>query len=157
MVEAAVEGNFLSSFSVSNAINGSISILHLHFTANTLIFSYADHGYIQTLRNVLLCFEIVSSLKVSLGKSELVPMGKVNDINYLASLLACKIASLPVKYLGLPLGGNFQSPCHLVVVSSTCRGKNSFRVFLWGGMGEEHLVSRNKACSPLSVAMVGCS
>lgn len=32
----------------------------------------------------------------------------MRNINYLADLLGCKVASLPMKYLGLPLGVLFK-------------------------------------------------
>ncbi|XP_035551475.1 uncharacterized protein LOC118349845 [Juglans regia] len=48
----------------------------------------------------------VSGLKVNLSKSEMVVVGAVPNINNLARLLDCKVLSLPMKYLGLPLGAN---------------------------------------------------
>lgn len=41
---------------------------------------------------------------MNLEKSEMVPVGEVRNINCLASFLGCKVASLAMKYLGLPLG-----------------------------------------------------
>lgn len=108
MVEAAVRGGFLAGFSVGSNSNTS-SISHLLFADDTLIFCDAVSGQIQALRAVLLCFEAVSGLKVNLGKSELVPVGEVNNIISLTELLGCKIASLPIKNLGLPLGASFKA------------------------------------------------
>ncbi|XP_042969128.1 uncharacterized protein LOC122301820 [Carya illinoinensis] len=51
----------------------------------------------------------MSGLKVNLGKSELVPVGVVSNILNLASILDCKVSSLPLKYLGLPLGATFKA------------------------------------------------
>ncbi|XP_035551431.1 uncharacterized protein LOC118349840 [Juglans regia] len=34
----------------------------------------------------------------------MVPVGSVNNIKQLANTLGCKVASLPMEYLGLPLG-----------------------------------------------------
>ena len=94
---------------MGNNNNGVSSISHLLFADDTLIFRDAASDQIQALRAVLLCFEAVSGLKVNLGKSELVPVGEVNNIASLAELLGCKIASLPMKYLGLPLGASFKA------------------------------------------------
>ena len=47
-------------------------------------------------------------LKVNLGKSELVAVGAVHNIDLLVAVLGCKQGSLPVKYLGLPLGAKFK-------------------------------------------------
>jgi hypothetical protein len=49
-------------------------------------------------------FEAASGLKVNLAKSVLIPMGNVQQVDYLASILGCEVASLPFKYLRLPLG-----------------------------------------------------
>lgn len=62
-------GGFLFGFSVGNAINGTISSFHILFAYGILIFSDTAHGHIQALRPVLLCLEVISGLKVNLGKS----------------------------------------------------------------------------------------
>ena len=49
-------------------------------------------------------FEAALGLKVNLAKSVLIPVGNVQQVDYLASILGCEVASLPLKYLGLPLG-----------------------------------------------------
>jgi hypothetical protein len=46
----------------------------------------------------------VSSLKINLAKSELVPLSVVEDVEGLACILGCRISSLPMKYLGLLFG-----------------------------------------------------
>jgi len=56
-----------------------------------------------------LCFEAVSSLRINLGKSEVVPIGGVEDVERLANLLGCRVASLPMTYLGLSLGASYKS------------------------------------------------
>jgi len=66
-----------------------------------------DH--LRHLRCVLLCFEAVSGLKVNLGKLELVRMRDVEEVEILAEALNCKVSSLPMRYLGLPLGAAFKS------------------------------------------------
>jgi hypothetical protein len=51
----------------------------------------------------------VSGLRTNLGKSELVPVGEVDDVESLAHILGCRIGSLPMTYLGLALGASFKS------------------------------------------------
>jgi hypothetical protein len=51
----------------------------------------------------------VSGLKINLSKSKLVPVGNVGDIEGLACILGCRVASLPMKYLGLPLGASYKA------------------------------------------------
>lgn len=45
----------------------------------------------------------ISGLKINVAKSELVPIGVVGDVKGLACILGCRVSSLPMKYLGLPL------------------------------------------------------
>jgi hypothetical protein len=56
-----------------------------------------------------LCFKAASGLRINLGKSEVVPIGAVEDVDRLAHLLGCRVASLPLTYLGLPLGASYKS------------------------------------------------
>ena len=57
---------------------------------------------------ILIWFEAMSSLNINLGKSKLVPVGVVHNIDLLLNVLGCKQGTLPMKYLGLPLGAKFK-------------------------------------------------
>ncbi|XP_041001769.1 uncharacterized protein LOC121247497 [Juglans microcarpa x Juglans regia] len=48
-----------------------------------------DPDQIRSLR-ALLCFEVVSNLTVNLSKSEIVPVGLVNNLREVAAILGCK-------------------------------------------------------------------
>jgi hypothetical protein len=52
---------------------------------------------------LFLSFEAVLGLNVNLAKSKLVPIGNVDNVNGLIGILGCGVASLPLKYFGLPL------------------------------------------------------
>ena len=54
-------------------------------------------------------FEAYLRLRVNLDKSELIPVGRVNNIKDLALELGCKVGGLPSCYLGLPLRAPFKS------------------------------------------------
>ena len=58
---------------------------------------------------ILIWFEAVSGLKINLGKSELVPVGMVDNLSLLLIVLGYKQGTLPMKYLGLPLGAKFKA------------------------------------------------
>ena len=47
-------------------------------------------------------------MKVNVGKSEIVLVGEVNNLAALASILHCRVGSLPMKYLGMPLETSFK-------------------------------------------------
>ncbi|XP_042965576.1 uncharacterized protein LOC122299388 [Carya illinoinensis] len=108
MVSAAVGGGFFSGFNVGGN-HGSIIISHLLFADDTLLFCEATAGHIESLKAILLCFEAVSGLKINLAKTEMVAVGEVNNIRGLANILGCVVSSLPLKYLGLPLGASFKA------------------------------------------------
>ena len=55
------------------------------------------------------CFHAFMGLKVNVGKSEIVPIGEVNNLDALANILQCRVGSLPMKYLGMPLGTSFKT------------------------------------------------
>ncbi|RVX14114.1 hypothetical protein CK203_011334 [Vitis vinifera] len=45
-----------------------------------------------------------SGLRINLAKSEIIPIGVVEEIDEIAAELGCRVGSLPSQYLGLPLG-----------------------------------------------------
>ena len=69
----------------------------------------ADPEQLMYLRPVMACFEATTGLRVNLAKSEIVPVGEVVNIWVLADILCCRIGSLPMSYLGMPLGSSFKS------------------------------------------------
>ena len=85
----------------------SLVMSHLLFADDTLIFCDADLDQHLLLHMVLIWFEAISSLKINMGNSELVPVTAPN-IMLLVDVLGCKQGSLPMKYLGLPLDANFK-------------------------------------------------
>ena len=73
-----------------------------------MIFCGAALDQVLFLRMILIWFEAVSGLKINLSKSELVPIGMVHNLDLLLNVLGCKQGTLPMKYLGLPLGAKFK-------------------------------------------------
>jgi hypothetical protein len=109
MLERAVTGGYISGFSVGNSTGVELSISHSLFADDTLIFCGADSEQAWYLRGVFIWFQAISGLKINLSKSELVPVGQVTNVPELAGILGCRVASLPLTYLGLPLGASFKS------------------------------------------------
>jgi len=104
MISAVVSGGLLEGFKV-----GEADFSHLLFADDTLIFCSAHSSQLRHLQSLFLLFEAVSGLKVNLAKSNLIPMGNVVQVEGLADIMGCGIASLPAKYLGLPLGASYKS------------------------------------------------
>ncbi|RVW27828.1 Transposon TX1 uncharacterized 149 kDa protein [Vitis vinifera] len=46
----------------------------------------------------------IRGLKINLKKSEIIPVGGVEDVDRAAAVFGCKVGNLPTTYLGLPLG-----------------------------------------------------
>lgn len=46
---------------------------------------------------------------MNLAKSALVPIGTLDNVGDLAGILRCGATSLPLKYLGIPLGASFKA------------------------------------------------
>ncbi|XP_042961829.1 uncharacterized protein LOC122296285 [Carya illinoinensis] len=90
-------------FKVEDVFRGCITVSHLLFANDTLLFNDANQDHLRALRALLLCFEAVFGLGINLNKSEIVPVGSVSNIYDLANIMGCKVSSLPMKYLGLPL------------------------------------------------------
>jgi hypothetical protein len=108
-MDRTVQGRLLFGFNVENSEGREVMVSHLLFVDDTIIFCDADPSKIEHLGCVLTWFEAISGLKINLGKSEMVPVGDVPNMEELACILGCKRAlraSLPMKYLGLPLGAN---------------------------------------------------
>ena len=103
MISAAVHGGLLEGFKV-----GNISFSHLLFADDTLVFCNAM-PHLRYLWGMFLLFEAASGLKVNLAKSVLIPVGNVEQVGMLADILGCGVASLPVKYLGIPLGASYKA------------------------------------------------
>ena len=53
-------------------------------------------------------FEGYSGLRINFEKSELILVGRVDNIDDLTLELGCKVGNLPSCYLGLPLGAPFK-------------------------------------------------
>jgi len=99
----------LIGFSVGIRDNEDLVVNHLLFVDDTLIFCGAHSEHVRNLRFIFLCFEAASGLRINLGKSEIVPIGEVEDVNNLAHIVWCCVASLLMTYLGLPLGASYKA------------------------------------------------
>ena len=91
-------------------VNSSgIRVSHLLFTDDTILFCDASREQILSIRLVLTCFQAFTSLKVNVGKSEIIPIGEVRNIQSLANILQCRVDNLPMIYLGMPLGSLYKT------------------------------------------------
>ncbi|RVX02862.1 hypothetical protein CK203_023169 [Vitis vinifera] len=91
----------------------------------------------NTLSWILLWFEVASGLRINLDKSEIIPVGVVEEIEEMVVELGCRVGSLPSQYLGLPLG----APKKPLQFGDGVEEKDKSK----GGLGLRKLVLLNKA------------
>ncbi|XP_050277754.1 uncharacterized protein LOC126719217 [Quercus robur] len=167
MLDKAIHDGHMSGFDVGHLEGRSLEVSHLLFADDTLIFCDADLDQVLFLRMILIWFEVVSGLKINLGKSELVPIGMVHNLGLLLNVLGCKQGTPPMKYLGLPLGDK----CKDKIIWNPILEKIERRLagwkrlieklqrdFLWGGIGDEpkfHLVKWAIVCTPIASGGLG--
>ena len=108
LLDDAVLAGHILVFTVGTRSNTPLMMTHLLFADDTLIFCDATASQIEYLREILASFEAVSMLHINLAKSELVLVGEVSNMGELVALLGCRQCSLPMTYLGLPLGAKFK-------------------------------------------------
>ena len=58
---------------------------------------------------LLMWFEVILGLRINLDKSEILSVGRVENLEALAFEFGCKVGRLPTTYLGLPLGAQHKS------------------------------------------------
>ena len=108
MIDKAIHEGRLLGFHMGNLEGRSLVVSHLLFANDTLIFYDADLDQLLILCMMFIWFKVGTSLKINLGKSKLVPIGVVHNIELLLTVLGYKQGILPMKYLGLRLGAKFK-------------------------------------------------
>lgn len=88
--------------------NSMVKVSHLFFADDTLIFCEPDLSSMLHLRCILLSFQLVSGLRINMKKTEMIRSCDRRDELGLAEVLGCKVNSLPIKYLELPLGTKYK-------------------------------------------------
>jgi len=108
MFSRAIVGGYCLGFWVY--INNIVPRKYLTFYSQTihLIMYDADRNQIPNLGHILLCLEVISSLKVNIQKSKLVAVEEVPQKEELVDILNCSISPLPLKYLVVSLGASFK-------------------------------------------------
>lgn len=84
-------------------------VSNLFFVDDTLIFCKPYLRHLLYLKCVLLCFQVVSGLKINLNKSELARIWGSGDAGPFAKILGCKEVKFSFKYLGVPLGAKYKN------------------------------------------------
>ena len=110
MMKRAKRADLLRGFRANSRRGEGVCVSHLLFADDTILFCDADEEQILHVQMHLLCFQAMTGLKVNALKSEMVSNGEVPNVHVLAEILGCRIGSLPMTYLGMPLGASHKSP-----------------------------------------------
>lgn len=87
-----------------------ISATHLQFADDTIFFSMGDESQMVSFFSVVRLFRVLLGLRVNLEKSSVAGIcANSSQVQQVVALLGCGIETFPMKYLGLPLGGNPRS------------------------------------------------
>ena len=109
LLNRAMDDNYLSGSKFADRDGIGSVISHLLYADDTLLFCGANKDQLKYLSWILMWFEALSGLRINLNKSEILPVGSVDNVQELAVELGCGIGSLPSSYLGLPLGANHKA------------------------------------------------
>ncbi|KAL7195785.1 hypothetical protein ACSBR1_035923 [Camellia fascicularis] len=84
-----------------------LTLSHLQFADDTLMFCNPNWDEITNLKRILSCFELISGLKINYQKSVICGIGINREFtSQVAEFFNCKMKILPINYLGMPLGAN---------------------------------------------------
>ncbi|RVW15066.1 putative ribonuclease H protein [Vitis vinifera] len=109
LIKKVVVGGFLAPCMIRGRRSEGVQISHLLFADDTLIFCEAKEDQLLYMGWLLMWFEAISGLRVNLEKSELIPVGRVENVDELADEFGYRVGKLPSTYLGMPLGAPFKS------------------------------------------------
>ena len=84
LIQLAVEGNFLYGSKVAIRGGEGEVISHLFYADDTLLFGEPNKDQMKFLSWTLMWFEAMSGLRINLNKSEIIPVGPVDNVVELA-------------------------------------------------------------------------
>ncbi|RVX04003.1 putative ribonuclease H protein [Vitis vinifera] len=138
--EQSVSQGVLSLGVAYGEVEDRLSIFHTYsLLMIQLFFCEAKKEHITHLSWILFWFEAASGLRINLAKSEILPVGEVEEVDEMAAELglARRLEKLQRDFLWG--GGNLEKKAHLVNWEVVCADKEN------GGLGLRKLALLNKA------------
>ncbi|RVW23854.1 hypothetical protein CK203_094433 [Vitis vinifera] len=103
LIAKAKEGGFIKGVKIEGRGEERVQVSHLLLANDTLLFCEDDEDQLEYWKWIANCFELVLGLKINLQKSEIIPIGGMEDVDKAIVLFGCKVGRFPTSYLGLPL------------------------------------------------------
>ena len=101
MLSAAASAGDIEGL-VPHLVEGGLT--HLQYADDMIIFLKNSDQNIANLKIILLCYEMMSGLKINYNKSEVFVMGvEEEEKERIATCFLCKVGQLPITYLGMPV------------------------------------------------------
>lgn len=148
ILDKAREMGLLKGISI-NTLQDDRSLIQ--FADDTLIFIPVELDFLNNLKSVLRCFELISILKVNFNKSSIVGLN-VDELllSNASMILDYEFERLPIKYLGLPLSNKKLSSKDWQPVIEKIQKK----LAIWKGpllspAGRITLIKSSLSCIPL--------
>ena len=104
LMKEVISKNLFSSYRVGR---DEVEVNLLQFADDTINFGEVTLENVITIKCIMRCFELVSSLKVNFSKISFGAVGvESSEVVKFARLLNCSLLTLPFTYLGMPIGAN---------------------------------------------------
>lgn len=88
-------------------------ISHPQYVDDVIFMGMWTSENMKNLIRILRCFELASGLKVNMSKCKVYGFGVQScELDLVARSLNCSVGSLPLTYLGLPLGASLARDTH---------------------------------------------
>ena len=84
MLRRVEEEGCIKGFRVGSEGEGGLSISHLLYANDTILFCDAELEHLMYIRLILTCFQAITGLKINMAKSKMVPIGEVHNLPVLA-------------------------------------------------------------------------
>ena len=91
LIDEAMEGGFLSGYRFGGRGREGQIIFHLLYADDIILFCELKQDQMAYLSWLLMWFEAISGLKVNFAKSEIIPVGGVDNVEELALEIGCKM------------------------------------------------------------------
>ena len=80
LIRRAMEGGFILRCKIQRGRGRAVHVAHLLFADDTIVFCEAKKEYLTNLSWILFWFEAASGLRINLAKSEIIPIGEVEEV-----------------------------------------------------------------------------